>query len=244
VKKTIGIIAFILLVAVAVNLSFNGCGGKATGAEGTVIAEFDWNGKQQITLEEMQQEISELPDYKQQQYKDKKGLEEYMTLMAESRLILSLAKDRKLDEDAEIQKKVQKYFHELLVDKITELEVDQKLKLTEEDYRLYYESHKSDYVDPEQVRLTCITLTNEERAKAVLQQFKDGKDIVEVAKELSDKGELTGPGANPQNPGDTGYITRNAYSQVAQPFVEAAFALEVGKMNEELISLEVQGQTL
>ena len=241
-KKTIGILSFILIAAVITGLSFNGCGGKATGAEGTVIAEFNWDGKHQITLEEMQQEIGELPEYKQEQYKDKKGLEEYMTLMAESRLILCLAKDRKLDEDAEILKKVQTYLNELMVDKVTGLEVDQKLKLTEEDYRLYYESHKGDYIDPEQVRLTCITVTNEERAKEVLQEIQDGKDIAEVAKELSDKGELTGPGANPEKPGDTGYMTRSGYPQGAQSFVDAAFATEVGQMNPEIFHVDVQDQ--
>ena len=60
----------------------------------------EWDGKKHhITLEEMQQEISELPEYKQRQYQDKEGLETYMLLMAESRLILSLARDRKLNED-------------------------------------------------------------------------------------------------------------------------------------------------
>ena len=95
-----------LLLILSVTLS--GCGGKANAVEGTVIAEFEWKGKHQITLEEMMQEISELPEYKQKQYSEtKEGLEEYMTLMAESRLILMMAKEQDLDQDGKIQKKVQ-----------------------------------------------------------------------------------------------------------------------------------------
>ena len=45
--KLLGIISFILIGAVAVSISLNGCGGKA-GAEGTVIAEFEWNGTHHI----------------------------------------------------------------------------------------------------------------------------------------------------------------------------------------------------
>ena len=240
--KLLGIISFILIGAAAVTISLNGCGGKA-GAEGTVIAEFEWNGTHHITLEEMLQEISELPTYKQQQYQEAEGgFEEYMNLMAESRLILCLAKDRKLDEDSEVLKKVQDYYHELLVDKITEVEVDQKLKSTEEDYRLYYEENKEDYVDPERVRLTCITLTNEERAKEVFQRIKDGEDIAALAAELSANGELIGPGSNNEIPGDTDFFDSTTYSRRAKPFSDAAFGFEVGQMNEEILYIDLDGE--
>ncbi len=240
--KLLGIISFILIGAAAVTISLNGCGGKA-GAEGTVIAEFEWNGTHHITLEEMLQEISELPTYKQQQYQEAEGgFEEYMSLMAESRLILCLAKDRKLDEDSEVLKKVQDYYHELLVDKITEIEVDQKLKPTEEDYQLYYEENKEDYVDPERVRLTCITLTNEERSKEVFQRIKDGEDIAALAAELSANGELIGPGSNNEIPGDTDFFDSTTYSQRAKPFSDAAFGFEVGQMNEEILYIDLDGE--
>ena len=240
--KLLGIISVILISAVAVSISLNGCGGKA-GAEGTVIAEFEWNGKHHITLEEMLQEISELPTYKQPQYQEAEGgYEEYMNLMAESRLILCLAKDRKLDEDAEVLKKVQDYYHELLVDKITAIEVDQKLKPTEEDYQRYYEENKANYVVLEKVRLTCITVQNEERAKEVFQQIKDGEDIADLATELAANGELIGPGSNNEIPGDTDFFDNTMYSRRAKPFSDAAFELEVGQMNEEVLHIELDGE--
>lgn len=240
--KRVGIISLILIGIFATGIVVNGCGGRAKAVEGTVIAEFDWNGKQHITLEEMMQEISELAEYKQERYKDKAGLEEYMTLMAESRLILCLAKDQNLDEDAEILKKVQSYLYELMVDRITEIEVDEKISMSEEDFRLYYEEHKSDYIEKEQVRLTCITLSDEERAKEVLESIKGGKDIAEVAKELSDRGELTGPGNHPVEPGNTDFFTRNSYPEAAKAFVDAAFSMEIGQMTEEVIAIDVYDQ--
>ncbi len=240
--KLLGIIGFILVSVAVVSISLNGCGGKA-GAEGTVIAEFEWDGKHQITLEEMLQEISELPSYKQPQYQEAEGgYEEYMNLMAESRLILCLAKDKKLDEDPEVLKKVQDYYHELLVDKITAIEVDEKLKPTEEDYQRYYEENKGDYVVLEKVRLTCITIQNEDRAKEVFQRIKDGEDIAALAKELAENGELVGPGSNNEIPGDTGFFDNTMYSRRAKPFSDAAFALEVGQMNDEILHIELDGE--
>jgi len=221
-----------------------GCGSKTEKIKGTIIAEFDWEGKKHhITLEEMMQEISELPEYKQEQYQEtKEGLEEYMTLMAESRLILMIAQDNDLQDNEEIQEKIQDYLHELLLEKITDLEVEQKIKLTEDNLRLYYEENKEEYIEPEQVRLTCITVKNEERATETFQQIEDGADIKELAQTLSDRGELDGPGADPEDPGNTGFISYNSFSDIVKPFVDAAFALEIGKTHNEIIRAEVQGE--
>lgn len=236
-------IPFIFLFALLATVPFlYSCGDKAIGADGTVIAEFEWNGKQRITLEEMMQEISELPEYKQRQYQDKEGLEEYMTLMAESRLILSLAKDQKLNEDEEIIKKVQDYLHELMVERITEQEVDSKLAFSEGDYLNYYDEHKEDYVRPAQVKLLCITLMNKERADEVFAEIKAGKDFAVAAQELSDRGELVGPGANPASPGDTDFISKNSYPPGTEPFMDAAFAAEIDILHPSVIEVEVQGE--
>ena len=236
------VVPLLLVAVIAIHPVFYSCGDKAVGADGTVIAEFEWNGKQHITLEEMMQEISELPEYKQRQYQDKEGLETYMLLMAESRLILNLARDEKLNEDPEILKKVQDYLHELMVKRITTQEVDDKLAVTEQDYLDYYETHKEDYVRPAQVRLTCITVVNKERADETWAQIKEGKDLAELAQELSDKGELVGPGANPASPGDTDYISRDSFPSGTEPFLDAAFAAEIGTLHDGVIEVDVQGQ--
>ena len=236
-------ITYILLALMLAILPFvYSCGDKAIGADGTIIAEFEWDGKHRITLEEMMQEISELPEYKQRRYKDKPGLEEYMTLMAESRMILCLAKDQKLNEDVEILKKVQDYLMDLMIEKITEQEVDSKLILSEADYQAYYDANKENYIRPAQVRLMCITLQDKERADEVFAELKAGKDIAVAAQELSDRGELVGPGANPAAPGDTDYISRNTYPPGTEPFMDAAFNAEIDVLHPSVIDVEVQGE--
>ena len=242
IDKINSVIPLLLIGVLAMHPVFYGCSDKAIGADGTVIAEYEWNGKHRITLEEMMQEISELPEYKQRQYQDKEGLETYMLLMAESRLILALANEAKLDEDPEILKKVQDYLHELMVKRITTQEVDDKLTMSDADYMAYYEAHKEEYVRPEQVRLLCITLLDKTRADEVFAQIKEGKDITELAQELSDRGELVGPGANPASPGDTDYFGRDSYPPGTEPFLDAAFAAEIGQTHDGVIEVEVQGQ--
>ena len=219
--------------------------GKIEGNETdkTVIAEFQCDGKQQITLAEFRDELHGLPKFARKKYKDKAGIADYAYLMAESRLMLCLANNQKIDEDIGITSEVREYRHNLLIDKVTELEVDEKLKLSEDDYRRYYENHKVDYFQPEKVRLTCITLRNKELAEQVFQRIQEGEDMNEIATELSDRGELTvGPGSNPRRPGDTGFFTHASYIERAEAFADAAFALEVGEMVKAIFPIEVEGE--
>ena len=213
-----------------------------TNAASIVVAEFDWNGKQQITLAEMIQDIRELSEYTPERYKDKARLEEYLTLMAEGRLILCLANDRKLEEEPEIQRKMQRYLHTMLANKLWKVEVEQKIEVTEKDIQAHYEAHKSEFAEEEQVRLTCITLREKDRAKEVFESIQLGKDMVEVAKALSDSGELTGPGADPLKPGDTGYLTRDTFPKEQQAFTDAAFAMEVGQTVDDIMTVSFQGR--
>ncbi len=215
---------------------------SVTNAENIVIAEFDCNGKQQITLAEMIQDIRELSEYTPERYKDKARLEEYVTLMAEGRLILCLAKARKLGDEPEIQRKNRRYLHTMLANKLWKIEVEEKVEVTEEDIQASYEARKSEFAEEEQVRLTCITLRDSDRAKEVFESIQSGKDMIEVAKELSDTGELTGPGADPLNPGDTGYLTHDTFPKEQQAFTDAAFAMEVGQTVDDIMTVSFQGR--
>ena len=157
--------------------------------------------------------------------------------------MLCLAKERKIDEDPRIVEEVKDYQHNRLIEKITQLEIDQKIQLTEEGYRRYYEQHKADYFQPEKVRLICLTLRSKEFADQVFQRIREGEDMIEIATELSDRGELTvGPGSNPKKPGDTGFFTHASYVEKAEAFADAAFALEVGEMVKEVFPIEVEGE--
>ena len=213
-----------------------------TNAENIVVAEFDCNGKQQITLTEMIQDIRELSEYTPERYKDKARLEEYLTLMAEGRLILCLAKARKLEDEPEIQRKNRRYLHTMLANKLWKIEVEEKVQVTEEDIQANYEARKSEFAEEEQVRLTCITLRDSDRAKEIFESIQSGKDMVKLAKELSDTGELTGPGADPLNPGDTGYLTRDTFPKEQQAFTDAAFAMEVGQTVDDIMTVSFQGR--
>ncbi|MFC1714517.1 peptidyl-prolyl cis-trans isomerase [Candidatus Poribacteria bacterium] len=224
-RRIISVGAVFLLLALS--YVFGGCSQKVQ--QGNILAEF---GDQTVTLDEFQKELSELPDRDKRKYEGQEGLAEYLTLMAESRMLLEVANDNGLDRDKEIVKQVAEYKDQLIVKELVKREVDDQVNVTDTDLAQYYEEHKADYVDPEKVVVTEITLKDEEKAKEILEKAKGGADFTELAKEMDEKGESAGPGQG--NGGKSRPFSQDSY-RTAQGFVEAAFALEVNQMSDIIV---------
>jgi peptidyl-prolyl cis-trans isomerase C len=215
--------AFMILISSCI---FVGCSQKAQ--KENVLAEFD---KQVVTLEELEKEISELPEWKQKKYKDQAGREEYLTLMAESRMLLQVANEKGLNKDPEIVKQTREYRDQLVVKELVKKEVDDKVRVTDDLVSKYYADHKDEYVEPEKVSVTEVTLEDEDKAKEVMEKVKGGADFTALAKEMSDKAESVGPGQRSE-----GKVTfsQDSYSS-AREFVETAFGLQAGDISNIIV---------
>lgn len=234
--QTIKILPILLIFSLI--FTFGCAGKKATSQDQTLLAKLSWPEEERITLKDLENEINQLPEYKRDRYKDQKGKQEYLAEVTENRMLVAVAKNLGLDKDPETVSKINEYRHQLMVEKLVEQEIDQKAlaSTTDEDLKKYYDEHLKDYIEPEKVRLTCITATDKKRAEEIYNQIKDGADIAKLAKESSDKGENVGPGGRAG--GDTGFFSREDYS-MAPNLVEVAFKLENGQISE-LVEQEVQ----
>ncbi|MGB9597000.1 MAG: peptidylprolyl isomerase, partial [Candidatus Poribacteria bacterium] len=222
-RKSILLVSmFVVFLAV-----ISGCSQKVN--DQNILASFD---KQVILADELDKEISELPEWKQDKYKDQAGREEYLTLMAESRMILQIAKERKLEKHPSVVKELKEFQDQIMRDKLIEMEVDNKVKVTDLDIEKYYAENKDKYIEPDMVVVTEITQKDEEKAKEVLEKIKAGADFTELAKEMDSKGESYGPGA--RNGGKTSPFSRDSYSS-AREFVEKAFSMEVGEISDIIV---------
>ena len=206
---------------------FSGCSQKAQPEN--LLAEFD---NQVVTVEEFEKEISELSDREKRKYEGKEGLEEYLALMAESRMLLDVAREQGLDKEAEMVKQIEDYKDQLLVKELVKREVDDKVVVTDADQSRYYEEHKADYVEPDKVVVTEITLKDEDKAKEVMEKIKGGADFTELAKELDATGETFGPGKGSE--GKTRPFSQDQF-RTAQEFASAAFNLEVNQMSDIIV---------
>ena len=210
-----------------------------------ILAEYKWNGEPyQISLADLNAAIAELPVYRQQNYKTRADRAEYLEELIDERLKIHRAIDEGFDKLPEHLKKLEDYTHQLMVEKLTEMEVDAKVNYTDGDLMAHYEANLSEYVEDEKVRATCITLDDEDLANETLDAIIAGKDIAEMAKELSEAGKLAnGPGSSdPDDPGNTYFFTKSASPRWAE-FIEAVFEQEVGDMTDTVFEIDVSEET-
>ena len=196
---------------------------------GNLLASF---GDQVITLDEFENEISELPDREKRKYEGQEGLAEYLALMAKNRLLLEVAIGKGLDKDKEIVQQIEEYKNQLMLKELVKRKVDDKVEVTDSHLMMYYEENKDDYVEPEKVIVTEISLKDEGKAKEILGKLKSGADFTELAKEMDEKGESAGPGQG--NEGKTRPFSRDSF-QTTQEFVETAFGLEVNQISDLIV---------
>jgi len=237
-----GPILAVAICSLAVGLTTHAQVDESADSEGVVLAEFEWGGEHhEITLGQLEREISELPEYRRDDYDGREGREEYLTLMAESRILLQRATDLGLGDEPEIDAKVEKYRLDNMMETIEEREVEDKLVITDQAIEEYFEANKEEkYGLPAQVRLTCVTLADQTEAADVLAQIIAGeRTIVEVAKELSENRRNLGVGAGRE--GDSGLFSFDTYSEV-EGLAEAAFALNVGETTPEVVQVDRLGR--
>lgn len=209
-----------------------------------ILAEFTWNGEpHQISLADLNAAIAELPVYRQQNYESRADKAEYLGEMIEEKLKILRAADEGFDKLPAHLKKLEEYTHQLMVEKLTETEVDAKVTYTDEELMAHYQENLSAYIEPAKARATCITLDDEDLANETLDVILAGKDIVVRAKELSDAGKLaSGPGTNRDEPGNT-YLFSRAASAQWEEFINAAFAQEIGELPDTVFETEVGDKT-
>lgn len=123
--------------------------------------------------------------------------------------------------------------NQLLTQMVISREVGQKILITREEVRQYYEQHKAEMNQPEEVHLREILFSTEKKdaagvaeveakAREVLALAKKGQDFVELAKKYSD-----GPTA--KEGGDIGFFERG---RMAKEIEQVIFNLKVGEVSD------------
>ncbi len=123
---------------------------------------------------------------------------------------------------------------EMTIQQFIDKQFGQKVTVSDEEIKAYYDSHQNLFKQPEQVQASHILIKvdpqAEESQKAearkkienIQQKLQKGEDFAALAKEFSQCPSST-------KGGDLGYIRRG---QTVKPFEEAAFALGPGKVSD------------
>lgn len=135
------------------------------------------------------------------------------------------AEEAKIGESADFRRKLAYARDKALLDEYLDREVG-KAVTPEAARKLYDETVKS--IAPEaEVRARHILVEGEDEAKAVKARLDKGEDFAKVAAEVSKD-----PGSKSDG-GDLGFFTKD---RMVEPFAEAAFKLEAGRISDPVKS--------
>lgn len=111
---------------------------------GNVLAEI---GKRKITQGDLDFEISKLPAYIQDQFKDKQQRKDYLQQFILQELLYDKAKRQQLDKDKNVIEGTFRAQKALMAEKILQAELQDKVKIEPADVELFYMAHKDRYTE-------------------------------------------------------------------------------------------------
>lgn len=206
------IMTYIASFLILASIFLSGCESKPAGQD-KILATV---GNKFITLHDFKQKLSKLPSYYQgMAEKNKKTLFEDMIVES---LFLEDAVRKGIDRDREVRDILNEARKKIIIAKFVKTEVDDKIKISEEEMKKYYEEHKDEFRKPEMWRASHILVASEGEAKDVQAALAGGKSFEDLAREKSID-------ATASRGGDVGYFRKG---QVVPEFENACFELKVG----------------
>ena len=209
----------ILIVGLFLIMSFS-----ARAEERDVLAKV---GNRIITRSEFDQLLK-----KKGEPKDKQTEIGLVTNMVQTIALGDAARKKGIDKRQDIKISIELTIDSLLANELIKEEVLDKITVTEEEARKYFEAHRDQFKVPERARFRQILIKSDksasdetkrkakERAEEVLRKLKTGEDFSKLAMEYSDDPSSKAKG------GDLGFIEKGRTIKV---FDEAAFKLNPGE---------------
>jgi len=194
-------------------LALMGCGNKG----GDVLARIN---DKVMTLGEFNQRIERLPKH----YRDiitgqkKKFLDELIKeeLLHEEALKLGIGKDEETREVIEEAKR------KIIISRLIKNEVDDKVSVSDEEIKSYYDGRSEEFMLPERWRASHILVDTLDEAEEIKERLNQGAAFEELARERSID-------TTAKREGDVGYFSKG---QLVREFEDTCFALEVGEISD------------
>ncbi len=111
---------------------------------GAVVAKI---GKREITQGDLDFEIGQLPPYMQDEFQDRDKKMEFLKSYIATELLYDTANRQGLDKDKDVISGAFQAKKRLMVDKLLQEEIAQKIELDEETLELYFQAHKDRYAE-------------------------------------------------------------------------------------------------
>lgn len=204
--------------------AWTGCGGGEERPE-NILARV---GDSLITLEDFRREWAAQPPPPPGEPAESVDL--FLDDMIAERLFLAEARRRRLDRDEELQREVERYREQLMVERLLGREVLAVPPPSPEEVEAFWSAHREIFTVPELTRLSHILIrpgegeseeSAVERLLAVRERLEEGEEFAAAAREVSE-------GSSAVRGGDLGFFREE---QIIPEFREAAGELEIGEIS-------------
>ncbi len=205
---------------------------RVTSRPGTPVATF---GGESISAEELKAQIEEQTPFVRVRYANPEGRKEFLEGLVRFELLAQEAQRKGYHKDPDVLRQHKKNMVSLFVQKEFE-EAQQKLPVSDDELKKFYDDHVDDYVKPERVRIAHIFIEAPEAdkelrakkraaAEAALAEVKekDGRDINAFGHIVRLRSE--DPQSRPVN-GDLTYKSREELeARVGKEVADVAFSM-------------------
>ena len=193
-------------------------------------------GDQTITVSDLEQVIGYLSNNRQAMIEQNPQVKESILRQYVQSLVVSqLAKKEGFDKKPEVSQKLDFYADSLISNLYLEQQIGDKVTVSEEETKAYYDEHQNEFMTPEMIKARHILVKVDpsapeeekkqayQKAEGILKQVQDGEDFAKLATELSDDSHTKSKG------GDLGFFTRG---KIVKPFEDVAFQMKPGETSE------------
>ena len=143
--------------------------------------------------------------------------------MIDERFLEKEAKRRNVESQPEVKELLGAAHRKIIIAKLIDAEVDQKVSLGADEAEKYYEANKEQFMTPVLLRASHIQVATEEEARAVRKELQAGADFEDLARKRSlDNTRVRG--------GDIGFFQKGG--QVIPEIETAAFGMRKGEIGE------------
>ncbi len=173
-----------------------------------------------ITLKDFKDRISKVPPYYRAvvEKNKKRFLDETIVEI----LFYEEAIREGLNKDKEVREVINEAKKRILSAKLIQNEVENKIKVRDEEIKQFYENNKDDFKTPELWRASHILVATEREARDILDELSKGASFEELAR-------LRSMDATASRGGDVGYFR---VGQLVPDFEKACLKLNVGETSD------------
>ena len=208
----------LLILLCVMFIALDGCA-KRPAPDDKVLAKVS---NRVITLKDLNKRIAKVPTYYQGVVE--KNKKRYLDESIIEMLFYEEAIRRGIDKDKETREVINEARKKIIIAKFIKEEVEDKIKVSEKEMKLYYDERKDDFKSPQLWRASHILVSTEQEAKDVQARLARGEKFEDLARQYSTD-------ATASRGGDVGYFRMG---QLVPEFENACAKLGVGETSDIL----------